>query len=293
MPSLASSLANRCDLTPPHPTPHPSPHPHPSPQALTLALALTLPLTRPYPGAQLQVHHGRRRLRDEPRRGRAQQEALLRGLGLLHQARAQPPGAPTLARLLLAPALTRTPALSLAAALTLTPALSLAAALTRTPALTLAAALTRAAALYLAAALTLALACTHDSHQGTFVFYSNVPSTPVAIYLCQSDNGVLKVPRDAPVRLSSTLAIAVLPMLSMGLNVLSMNARMFTSIGEKEGAAISLDGGGDGKADLMRSLSSRGSLSADGGMLSEGASLDAVRGASPDAMQRVDQAMTV
>ena len=281
MPSLASSLANRCDPTPPHPTPHPSPHPHPSPQALTLALALTLPLTRPYPGAQLQVHHGRRRLRDEPRRGRAQQEALLRGLGFLHQARAQPPGAPTLARLLLAPALT------------LTPALSLAAALTRTPALTLAAALTRAAALYLAAALTLALACTHDSYQGTFVFYSNVPSTPVAIYLCQSDNGVLKVPRDAPVRLSSTLAIAVLPMLSMGLNVLSMNARMFTSIGEKEGAAISLDGGGDGKADLMRSLSSRGSLSADGGMLSEGASLDAVRGASPDAMQRVDQAMTV
>ena len=275
MPSLASSLANRCDLTPPHPTPHPSPHPHPSPQALTLALALTLPLTRPYPGAQLQVHHGRRRLRDEPRRGRAQQEALLRGLGFLHQARAQPPGAPTLARLLLAPALT------------LTPALSLAAALTRTPALTLAAALTRAAA------LTLALACTHDSYQGTFVFYSNVPSTPVAIYLCQSDNGVLKVPRDAPVRLSSTLAIAVLPMLSMGLNVLSMNARMFTSIGEKEGAAISLDGGGDGKADLMRSLSSRGSLSADGDMLSEGASLDAVRGASPDAMQRVDQAMTV
>ena len=281
MPSLASSLANRCDPTPPHPTPHPSPHPHPSPQALTLALALTLPLTRPYPGAQLQVHHGRRRLRDEPRRGRAQQEALLRGLGFLHQARAQPPGAPTLARLLLAPALT------------LTPALSLAAALTRTPALTLAAALTRAAALYLAAALTLALACTHDSYQGTFVFYSNVPSTPVAIYLCQSDNGVLKVPRDAPVRLSSTLAIAVLPMLSMGLNVLSMNARMFTSIGEKEGAAISLDGGGDGKADLMRSLSSRGSLSADGDMLSEGASLDAVRGASPDAMQRVDQAMTV
>ena len=281
MPSLASSLANRCDLTPPHPTPHPSPHPHPSPQALTLALALTLPLTRPYPGAQLQVHHGRRRLRDEPRRGRAQQEALLRGLGFLHQARAQPPGAPTLARLLLAPALT------------LTPALSLAAALTRTPALTLAAALTRAAALTLAAALARALACTHDSHQGTFVFYSNVPSTPVAIYLCQSDNGVLKVPRDAPVRLSSTLAIAVLPMLSMGLNVLSMNARMFTSIGEKEGAAISLDGGGDGKADLMRSLSSRGSLSADGGMLSEGASLDAVRGASPDAMQRVDQAMTV
>ena len=281
MPSLASSLANRCDPTPPHPTPHPSPHPHPSPQALTLALALTLPLPRPYPGAQLQVHHGRRRLRDEPRRGRAQQEALLRGLDFLHQARAQPPGAPTLARLLLAPALT------------LTPALSLAAALTRTPALTLAAALTRAAALYLAAALTLALACTHDSYQGTFVFYSNVPSTPVAIYLCQSDNGVLKVPRDAPVRLSSTLAIAVLPMLSMGLNVLSMNARMFTSIGEKEGAAISLDGGGDGKADLMRSLSSRGSLSADGGMLSEGASLDAVRGASPDAMQRVDQAMTV
>eukprot|EP00964_Phaeocystis_antarctica_P050094 scaffold29018_cov75-Phaeocystis_antarctica.AAC.3 len=29
----------------------------------------------------------------------------------------------------------------------------------------------------------------------------------------------------------------------MGLNVLSMNARMFTSVGEKEGAATSLDGG--------------------------------------------------
>ena len=81
----------------------------------------------------------------------------------------------------------------------------------------------------------------------------------MAIYLCQSDTGVLKVPRDAPVRLSSTLAIAVLPMLSMGLNVLSMNARMFTSVGEKQGAATSLDGGGDGKADLMRGLSSRSS----------------------------------
>ena len=33
------------------------------------------------------------------------------------------------------------------------------------------------------------------THQGTFVFYSDVPSTPVAIYLCQSDTGVLKVPR--------------------------------------------------------------------------------------------------
>ena len=48
-------------------------------------------------------------------------------------------------------------------------------------------------------------------------------------------------------------------MLSMGLNVLSMNARMFTSVGEKQGAATSLDGGGDGKADLMRGLSSRSS----------------------------------
>ena len=36
-----------------------------------------------------------------------------------------------------------------------------------------------------------------ETHQGTFVFYmySNVLSTPVAIYLCQSDTGVLKVPR--------------------------------------------------------------------------------------------------
>ena len=100
---------------------------------------------------------------------------------------------------------------------------------------------------------------TAHSHQGTFVFYSNVPNTPVAIYLCQSDIGVLKVPRNAPVRLSSTLAIAVLPMLSMGLNVLSMNPRMFTSVGEKEGAATSLDGGGDGRADIMQKLSQRSS----------------------------------
>jgi hypothetical protein len=125
-----------------------------------------------------------------------------------------------------------------------------------------------------------------------------VPSTPVAIYLCQSDTGVLKVPRDAPVRLSSTHAIAVLPMLSMRLNVLSMNARMFTSVGEKEGAATSLDGGGDGKADLMRGLSSRSSCGGDacdssstvGGTLSKGGSLDAVQGG---VHQRVDDAMTV
>ena len=119
----------------------------------------------------------------------------------------------------------------------------------------------------------------------------------MAIYLCQSDTGVLKVPRDAPVRLSSTLAIAVLPMLSMGLNVLSMNARMFTSVGEKQGAATSLDGGGDGKADLMRGLSSRSSCggacdlsSTVGGTLSKGGSLDAVQGG---VYQRVDDAMTV
>ena len=111
--------------------------------------------------------------------------------------------------------------------------------------------------------------------------------------------GVLKVPRDAPVRLSSTLAIAVLPMLSMGLNVLSMNARMFTSVGEKSRAPQppSLDGGGDGKADLMRGLSSRSSCggacdssSTVGGTLSKGGSLDAVQGG---VYQRVDDAMTV
>ena len=103
---------------------------------------------------------------------------------------------------------------------------------------------------------------TANSHSGTFVFYGNVASTPVAIYLCQTDTTVLKVPLNVPVELTHTLAVAVLPMLAIGLNVHNMPPRMFTNVGQKEGAATSLDGGGDGMADTVRALSPRRSLEA-------------------------------
>ena len=87
-----------------------------------------------------------------------------------------------------------------------------------------------------------------------------VTSTPIAIYLCQSDTTVLKVPLNVPVNLAHTHAVAVIPMSNSGLNVHNMPPRMFTSVGEREGAATSLDGGGDGSAEEVKPLSPRPSV---------------------------------
>ena len=101
---------------------------------------------------------------------------------------------------------------------------------------------------------------TAHSHSGVLVFYGNVTSTPIAIYLCQSDTTVLKVPLNVPVNLAHTHAVAVIPMSNSGLNVHNMPPRMFTSVGEREGAATSLDGGGDGSAEEVKPLSPRPSV---------------------------------
>ena len=111
--------------------------------------------------------------------------------------------------------------------------------------------------------------------------------------------GVLKVPRDAPARqVVEHPGDRCAPYAVHGAQR-SQHERAHVHLGrrEKQGAATSLDGGGDGKADLMRGLSSRSSCggacdssSTVGGTLSKGGSLDAVQGG---VYQRVDDAMTV
>ena len=68
--------------------------------------------------------------------------------------------------------------------------------------------------------------------------------------MCQSDTTVLRFEKDTPLKLTADIvAVAVTPPLATGLDVLKMPTRNFTSVGERSGAAFSLDGGGDGKAE--------------------------------------------
>ena len=85
----------------------------------------------------------------------------------------------------------------------------------------------------------------------------------MAIFLCTSDASVLRLQMGSPIKLTSEIvAVAVTPPLAIGLDVLKMPTRMFQAVGEKAGAAFSLDGGGDGKAeDVAESLSRSRSLS--------------------------------
>jgi hypothetical protein len=85
---------------------------------------------------------------------------------------------------------------------------------------------------------------------GTLTFLSNVGACPVAIFLCHADTSVLRLQMGTPIKLTSDIvAVAVTPPLATGLDVLKMPTRMFQAVGEKAGAAFSLDGGGDGQSE--------------------------------------------
>ena len=85
---------------------------------------------------------------------------------------------------------------------------------------------------------------------GTLTFLSNVGACPVAIFLCHTDTSVLRLQMGSPIKLTSDIvAVAVTPPLATGLDVLKMPTRMFQAVGEKAGAAFSLDGGGDGQSE--------------------------------------------
>jgi len=85
---------------------------------------------------------------------------------------------------------------------------------------------------------------------GTLTFLSNVGACPVAIFLCHADTSVLRLQMGSPIKLTSEIvAVAVTPPLATGLDVLKMPTRMFQAVGEKAGAAFSLDGGGDGQSE--------------------------------------------
>ena len=72
----------------------------------------------------------------------------------------------------------------------------------------------------------------------------------MAIFLCTSDASVLRLQMGSPIKLTSEIvAVAVTPPLATGLDVLKMPTRMFQAVGEKAGAAFSLDGGGDGQSE--------------------------------------------
>ena len=88
------------------------------------------------------------------------------------------------------------------------------------------------------------------SHNGTLTFLRNVEACPVAILFCKSDTSVLRFEKDTPLKLTADIvAVAVTPSLATGLDVHKMPTRNFASVGERLGAAFSLDGGGDGKAE--------------------------------------------
>ena len=53
--------------------------------------------------------------------------------------------------------------------------------------------------------------------------------------------------------------MAVVAGLSTTLNVLTMSPRVFQQIGETSGATLTMDSGGDGKADTIKALTPRGS----------------------------------
>ena len=88
------------------------------------------------------------------------------------------------------------------------------------------------------------------SHNGTLTFLRNIEACPVAIFFCKSDTTVLRFEKDTPLKLAADIvAVAVTPPLATGLDVHKMPTRNFASVGERLGAAFSLDGGGDGKAE--------------------------------------------
>ena len=85
---------------------------------------------------------------------------------------------------------------------------------------------------------------------GTLTLLGNVEACPVAIFLSLSDTSVLRLQMGTPFKLTADIvAVAVTPPLATGLDVQRMSIRMFQAVGDKAGAAFSLDGGGDGKSE--------------------------------------------
>jgi len=86
------------------------------------------------------------------------------------------------------------------------------------------------------------------SHSGIFTFLGNVHASPIGVYVnMKADMSVVRLEVGDPLKLTNAIAaVAIAPGLATNLDVQKMNTRMFTSVGEKQGAAFSLDGGQDG-----------------------------------------------
>ena len=71
----------------------------------------------------------------------------------------------------------------------------------------------------------------------------------MALYLNDEQSNVVRVRMGAAVSLEGDRAVAVAPALAVGFEALTMEARFFQQVGDRIGASIALDGGGDGTAD--------------------------------------------
>ena len=84
----------------------------------------------------------------------------------------------------------------------------------------------------------------------------------MAIFFCKADTSVLRFEMGSPLKLTADIAaVAVTPPLATGLNVQKLPTRQFISVGEKSGAAFSLDGGGDGKSEDVAAAKAAKTLS--------------------------------
>ena len=89
-------------------------------------------------------------------------------------------------------------------------------------------------------------------YDGSLLFLSNLPPKPVAIYFLDAAKKVRSLPVNlnlstAGVVLSDQLVLAVAPALTAEFPVgANFDARIFEQIGDRVGAAIAFDGGGEG-----------------------------------------------
>ena len=95
---------------------------------------------------------------------------------------------------------------------------------------------------------------TARAHEGRLTFLSDVPKVPVALYLNDEQSNVVRVRMGAAVSLEGVRAVAVAPALAVGFEALTMEARFFQQVGDRIGASIALDGGGDGTAETLQPL---------------------------------------
>ena len=76
----------------------------------------------------------------------------------------------------------------------------------------------------------------------------------MALYLNDEQSNVVRVRMGAAVSLEGVRAVAVAPALAVGFEALTMEARFFQQVGDRIGASIALDGGGDGTAETLQPL---------------------------------------